>query len=351
MSDQPYEEEIPRYCAQPGQTVPVLRPDLSPERASAIVVGRSKWVNGTVLRYCFLESGNGVSKTWLDEVHRGFQQWKDLGIGLEFQEVSRPADAEIRITFRQGDGSWSYIGRDCLLIGIAQPTMNFGWDPTSPHGRATVLHELAHALGAGHEHQNPFSGIEWDEEKVYAELGGPPNFWPRETVFHNVLRKLATTEVRGSRWDPESIMEYGFPPGLILRPEKYGLNGIPSPLKLSALDKEFVRQWYPPLAPGMAKIDPFQSAVLDLSSGEQSDFEINPPQTRKYQMGTFGDADVVMVLFEEVDGQLRYLTGEDDSGEDRNGRLEVKLFAGRRYVLRLRMYSAWGAGTASIMYW
>jgi hypothetical protein len=34
--------------------------------------------------------------------------------------------------------------------------------------------------------------------------------------------------------------------------------------------------------------------------------------------------------FEDVGGELRYLAGEDDSGEDRKGRLEVKLQKGRR---------------------
>lgn len=90
---------------------------------------------------------------------------------------------------------------------------------------------------------------------------------------------------------------------------------------------------------------------LDLASGGQADFEIKPPETRKYTLGTFGQTDVVLVLFEDIGGELRYLAGEDDSGEDRNGRLEVKLQKGRRYVVRTRLYSAWGSGDASIMCW
>jgi hypothetical protein len=99
-------------------------------------------------------------------------------------------------------------------------------------------------------------------------------------------------------------------------------------------------------------LKPVQSAVLGLGSGEQADYEVIPEKSQKYEFGTFGNADVKMVLFEEVDGaNLRYVTGEDDSGEDRNGRFEVKLFKGRRYVLRVRMYSTWGSGSASVMYW
>lgn len=346
------EAGVPPYCAQPPQTQPVLRPDLSPDRAKAILLIRTKWVNGTVLHYAFLdEDGDLVGgEEQRDEVRRAFQEWKELGIGLEFTEVPDPADAEVRISFLAGDGSWSYVGRDVLLIGVREPTMRFGWNLTSQYGKATARHEIGHTLGFAHEHQNPFAGIVWDEEKVYAELGKPPNNWPRETTFHNILRKLAADEVMGSTWDPDSIMQYGFPAGLILEPARYS-QGIDSPLTLSAVDKERAQQWYPAISTGPARLQPFESKPLRLASGEQADFEIVPPETRKYELGTFGDADVVLVLFEAVDGELRYLTGEDDSGEDRNGRLAVKLFKGHRYVARARLYSAWGSGGTAFMYW
>lgn len=347
-----HDQDTPLYCAHPPQMTPSLRPDLNPDRVRAILVGHSKWVNGTVLRYCFLDgAGNGVQKEYLTAVDSAFEDWANVGIGLSFLRVDRPTGSEVRIGFDATDGSWSYVGRDCLSIGVDKPTMNLGWDPTSPYGRATVRHEIGHALGFAHEHQNPFAGIEWDDEKVYADLGGPPNFWPRERTYHNILRKLSPNEVTGSTWDPTSIMQYGFRPGLIRRPEEYRDNGIPSPLELSQHDQEYVRSWYPPATPDMLELEPFRSVMLDLASGEQSDYEILPPATQKYQFGTFGSADVLLVLFEEVDGELRYLTGEDDSGEDRNGRFDVKLFQGRRYVLRARMYSTWGPGKASVMYW
>ncbi|MFF5518732.1 hypothetical protein [Streptomyces coeruleorubidus] len=97
----------------------------------------------------------------------------------------------------------------------------------------------------------------------------------------------------------------------------------------------------------MDELKPFQSSVLSLASGEQADYEIIPEKSQKYQFGTFGNADVKMVLFEQADDEdLRYVTGED-----RNGRFEVKLFKGGRYVLRVRMYSTWGSADASVMYW
>ena len=39
------------------------------------------------------------------------------------------------------------------------------------------------------------SGIVWDEEAVYRYFGGPPNNWPRDDTYHNVLRKWVLPSV------------------------------------------------------------------------------------------------------------------------------------------------------------
>src|SRR5439155_8755648 len=128
------------------------------------------------------------------------------------EEVSDGGSADVRIGFVDGDGAWSYLGRDVRDVpGRFERTMNFGWDLTEDPRKADVaVHEIGHTLGFPHEHQNPFAGIVWDEEAVYRYFGGPPNNWPRETVELNVLRKLAASEVQGTQWDPDSIMHSGF---------------------------------------------------------------------------------------------------------------------------------------------
>jgi hypothetical protein len=68
-------------------------------------------------------------------------------------------------------------------------------------------------------------------------------------------------------------------------------------------------------------------------------------------MGTFGKSDTVIVLFEEVNGELRYKTGDDDSGEERNAHLKTKLFKGRKYVLRVRLYYSDRADETAVMMW
>jgi hypothetical protein len=356
-----------RYCSLPVQPEPDVPAGLGADRTRAIVRGRSKWANNTVLHYYFFDRetdgsnvrfSDGTTRfvSWVGPesqrqiVRDAFRSWKDLGIGLEFREVADRSEAELRIGFQRHDGSWSYVGRDVLAQGVDDRTMNFGWDLTGADGRSTALHEIGHTLGMPHEHQNPYAGIVWDEPAVYAYLGGPPNHWDRATTYHNVLRKLDPREVEGSTWDPDSIMHYGFPGGIIQEPVEYA-GGIDPPGVLSTLDRDFVKQWYPGDAPEPQSLRPFRSIPLELDAGEQADFVIEPRASRRYRIGTFGASDTVIVLFEEVDGELRFVAGDDDSGRDLNARLRLKLFRGRRYVLRVRLYYSWESNETAVMYW
>ena len=195
--------------------------------------------------------------------------------------------------------------------------MNFGWDLTrDPRGGGldTPIHEIGHTLGFPHEHQNPFSGIVWDEEAVYREFSGSPNFWSREQTFHNILRKLNTSEVEGSEWDPNSIMHYSFGPGLIVEPAQYR-NGLDPTDGLTDTDKAEARKFYPPIdARRYRKLSPFSLEFLSVGPGEQKDFVIEPERSDEFTIQTFGRSDSVMVLFEDIDGEMEFVAGDDDSG-------------------------------------
>ncbi|MEU5595899.1 M12 family metallopeptidase [Streptomyces sp. NPDC020298] len=358
-----------RYCSLPQQSAPSFAPGLTAERLGALTGGRRMWINGTVLHYHFFDAGTDASVipvpgtgqtrrvSWVgseeqrDAVREGFGQWQGLGIGVTFAEVGDRREAELRIGFQTGDGSWSAVGRDALTVGRGIRTMNFGWDLTAPGERGTALHEIGHALGMLHEHQSPAAGIHWDDEAVYADLAGPPNFWSRDTTYAAVLRKLDPAEANGSVWDPRSVMEFPFGPGLVLEPEQYRA-GLHPPGSLSPADKEFVLRWYPPAGPARPPaLVPFRSAPLGLGPGGQADFTVEPAETRAYTVGTFGDADSVLVVFEERDGEPRYLAGRDDGGTPRNATVQVRLVKGRRYFVRVRLYSTWGSGETAVMCW
>src|SRR6476620_4123650 len=267
------------FCRNPARLPPTLTPHVMADagRAAAIILTKSKWVNGTVLHYCFFSGGShyAVPKKQADAIRDAFAKWKATGIGLEFQEVKQLSEAEVRIGYSTADGdSASSVGREVLNVPLNDPTTVYGCDLTTPYGRGTALHELGHVRGMEHEHQNPFAGIKWHEQAVYDALAKPPNGWSHSETFHNILEKLSQQQVQGSTWDPDSIMEYEFEPGLIDEPEKYDVNGLTPPGTLSNADKEWARQWYPPLKATLTKLQPFDAVATDLAAGQQVDFAI-----------------------------------------------------------------------------
>lgn len=93
----------------------------------------------------------------------------------------------------------------------------------------------------------------------------------------------------------------------------------------------------PPLKPALTTLQAFQAVSADLAAGQQIDYSIKPTESRKYHIETKGASDTLLVLFEDINGEPRFLAGDDDSGEDRNANIAYKLFKGRSYIVRLRL--------------
>lgn len=194
------------------------------------------WAPGRTLRMAFL----GGTPAEHGAIKAVAAQWSQHA-NIHFSFDGTP-DAEIRISFKDGRGSWSYIGTDALTYSSAdQATMNYGWSILDEPD--TILHNFGHALGLSHEHQSPFGGLVWDDEAVYEMWGGPPNFWDRPVIFHNILRKIDPSKYKIEKpFDRHSIMLYSFGAGLLAQPFENGITPAPG---LSRGDIDYIGKLYP----------------------------------------------------------------------------------------------------------
>lgn len=344
------------YCTMREPAPRSFGASVSPGRQRAIIVNDRKWVNGTTLHYAFFENQPRFAHLAATEEQKkvfrdGVKAWTDLGIGLTFEEVKNRSEAELRIAFQKNDGHWSYIGRDVLGQGVDAVTLNL--DPTAGNFNwQTAAHEIGHSMGLPHEHQNPKAGIVWNDEAVYEALAKPPNGWSRETTFHNIIRKINADSVQGSNWDKDSVMHYSFEAGLIDSPTEYKTQPLVPAGGLSSRDREWIRLFYPPLTAAMEPELPLLTTkAIDVPPGGQINVVLKPKATRYYKIQTFGQSDVVAVLFERTAAGDLYITADDDSGEDRNALIRQRLRNGSVYVLRIRLYHANVAGETAVMWW
>jgi len=304
-----------------------------PQRA--VLEFRKLWVNGSTLHVRFLE-GKAAQK----ELVKTQARWWTKHANLSFAFDDRP-DAEIRITFDPSDGAWSWVGTDCRKIPQDEPTMNLGF-----LDGGTAGHEFGHAIGLGHEHQNPRGGIEWNEKVVLKELSGPPNNWTPEQIRHNVLEKYRVDQIRGTEFDPDSIMLYFFPGSWTKNGQGTKANEV-----LSGLDKGFIasEQAYPAILAKAAKVQIDGAAVAAKIGlpGEEDLFTFKVKSGGRYVIETGGKTDVVMKMF-GPDNQTGLVAEDDDSGVGTNARIIADLIPGQYWAQLRHYHQATGTGTYSL---
>ena len=296
----------------------------------AIIVIRKMWPNGQTLRVRFM--GGTQEQQALAQEQAG---WWSQHISLNF-DFNNAADAEIRISFNPSDGAWSYVGTDCLSISKNEATMNLGFQDGG-----TSAHEFGHAIGLGHEHQNPAGGIEWNEDVVIRDLSGPPNFWSPEKTRHNVIRKYSVDQINGTQFDPDSIMLYAFPGNWTTSAQGTHANEV-----LSQMDRAFIASAlaYPP----DDIPDPVDLPVIDTAGteasigqpGEEDMFKFTATTADRYTIETGGQTDVVIKLYGP--GHTTDLIAEDDDGgAGTNSRIVADLIPGE-YFVQIRHYNTSG---------
>jgi hypothetical protein len=157
--------------------------------------------------------------------------------------VQTKTDPQVRIARLPGDGHWSYLGTDVLVIPKNEATMNldsFTMKTSESEYRRVVRHETGHTLGAPHEHMRK-ALVNLIDPKKAIEFYGRDQGWDPEMVRRQVLTALEESSLIGTMTvDDNSIMCYQIP-GKVTKNGK----AIPGGKDIDKSDFSFMATIYP----------------------------------------------------------------------------------------------------------
>lgn len=293
--------------------------------ALGVYVPDLSWGEGATISVGFLDSLGDFP----DHVEHYTRIWSEAA-NVKFRFMSNPAQADVRITFRNTGSFHSLLGKETLGVADkSQPTMSLGFqrDETRQEEiRRLVLHEFGHALGLMHEHQNPIGGIKWNWPvaiSYYRRLIRFPPGTPAQEVDRLIAQQLASvptsSKYKASQFDKDSVMLYQIPPELVVSgtPGSAG-EFMQNNTTLSRGDRSVIAEIYGPTGTGGPATEAVRLAIDGImrtdsisQDGEVDRYVFTVKTRGVYVISTTGDALVHVTL---ADANFKPIPG--DNGAD-----------------------------------
>ena len=162
-------------------------PGFAPTRAHLAVLTTKYWgAKGVRLTVGFMDNPSAELKA---RILLHMNAW---GKYANVTFVPARTEPQVRVARTPGDGHWSYLGTDVLLIKKNEPTMNldsFTMSASESEYKRVVRHETGHTLGFPHEHMRKQLVAKIDVQKAI-EYFSRTQGWSPDEVREQVLTPL-----------------------------------------------------------------------------------------------------------------------------------------------------------------